>query len=114
MHVELKPFEALSLWHGIVLDSVKSKTPDLTPRQMAIMLTVYLAPPPHTVRGLAKQLGVTKPAITRALDTLSQMGFLKRRRDDEDKRNVLVSRTVKGSVFLSEFADMITTHTADL
>ena len=114
MHVDLKPFEALSLWHGIVMDSVKSQTPDLTPRQMAIMLTVYLTPPPHTVRGLAEKLGVTKPAITRALDTLGQLGYLKRRRDDTDKRNVLVSRTVKGSVFLSEFADMITHHTADL
>ena len=35
------------------------------------MFTVYLDPPPHTVRGLAAALGVSKPAITRALDTLA-------------------------------------------
>ena len=80
---------------------------------MAILLTVYLSPPPHTVRGLADKLGVTKPAITRALDTLSQLDMLKRKRDPNDKRNVLVQRTVAGSIYLSEFADLITDHTAD-
>ncbi len=48
--------------------------PDLSARQTAILLTVYLELPPHTVRGLAKQLGVTKPVITRALDTLGKLG----------------------------------------
>ena len=80
---------------------------------MAILLTVYLSPPPHTVRGLAGQLKVTKPAITRALDRLGQMELLKRKRDPDDKRNVLVQRTVAGSVYLSEFADLIADHTAD-
>jgi DNA-binding MarR family transcriptional regulator len=74
---------------------------------MALLMTVYLSPPPHTVRGLAAQLGVGKPAITRALDTLSQLGLVRRRKDDSDGRNVLIQRTVKGSVFLSEFADLI-------
>ncbi len=114
MHVELKPFEALSMWHNVVLESVRSESPDLSARQMAILLTVYLAPPPHTVKSLSEKLGVTKPAITRALDTMGQMGLLKRIRDPEDKRNVLVSRTVRGSVYLSEFADLITNHTADI
>lgn len=114
MDAEIKPFEALSLWHGVVIDQVRGAGPDLSARQMALLLTVYLAPPPHTVRGLAQELKVTKPAITRALDTLGQLGLLKRKRDPSDRRNVLVQRTVAGSVYLSEFADLITDHTGDL
>lgn len=98
---------ALALWRDVTLGTVRSDLPDLTQRQLAILLHVYLAPPPHTVRGLAAILDVTKPAITRALDTLGRAGFLKRRRDETDRRNVLIQRTVKGSVFLSDFGDRV-------
>ena len=64
-------------------------------RQTAILLTIYLDPPPHTVRGLAARLNVTKPVITRALDTMGAMKLVSRHRDEHDKRNVLVKRTVK-------------------
>jgi len=112
--LELKPFEALALWHNVLIESVRRQGPDLSARQMAILLTVYLTPPPHTVRGLAGKLGIAKPAITRALDTLGQRGLVKRKRDMEDKRNVLVQRTVDGSVFLSDFADLITDQTTEM
>ena len=104
---ELKPVEALSLWHDVVLQSVRNDGPDLSSRQLAIMFTVYLDAPPHTVRGLAAVLGVSKPAITRALDTLGSLDLLKRSRDEADRRNVLVQRTVKGSLFIEEFANLI-------
>ncbi len=74
---------------------------------MSVLLSVYMTEPPHTVRGLAADLNVTKPVITRALDTMGQMGLVKRKRDDADKRSVLVQRTVKGAVFLSELSDRI-------
>ena len=32
-------------------------------RQLALLLTVYLTPPPHTVRGLAETLNVAKPVV---------------------------------------------------
>jgi DNA-binding MarR family transcriptional regulator len=114
MGFELKPLQALSLWHDVTLESVKRDGPDLSARQMAILLAVYLTPPPHTVRGLAERLNVSKPAITRALDTLGQLDLLKRRRDETDRRNVLVQRTVQGSIFLGEFADLISKAAADL
>lgn len=101
--------EALDLWRRVVLSSVRAEAPDLTQRQMSILLTVYLDEPPHTVRGLAEALGVTKPVITRALDSLGQLGLLKRKRDEADRRNVLVQRTVKGSLYLNDFADLIRT-----
>ena len=98
---------ALGLWRCALVASVRRAGPDLSARQLAVLLTVYLTDPPHTVRGLAAELNVSKPAITRALDRLSVLGFIRRKRDDADKRNVLVQRTVKGSVYLAEFAQIV-------
>ena len=111
--MDLKPLDALKLWHDVVLDTVRRDVPDLSARQLAILLTVYLEPQPHTVRGLASKLDVSKPAITRALDTMGQKDLLKRKRDDTDKRNVLVQRTVAGSVYLSELSDTIISKAKD-
>jgi DNA-binding MarR family transcriptional regulator len=99
--------EALDLWRTVLVTSVRRAGPDLSSRQLALLLTVYLTPPPHTVRGLAAGLNVSKPAVSRALDRLGQLGFLRRKRDETDRRNVLVQRTVKGSVFLTEFAQLV-------
>lgn len=112
--MDLKPVEALKLWHDVVARSVRDDAPDLSARQMAILLTVYLSPPPHTVRGLAEGLNISKPAITRALDAMGRLGLLKRKRDEADKRNVLIQRTVKGSVFLSDFAEAIAARAREL
>ena len=86
--------------------SLQADLPDLTTRQFALLLQVYLAPPPHTVRGLAEALNMSKPAVTRALDRLGGLGYLRRRPDAADRRSVLIQRTVKGSVFLRDFGDM--------
>jgi DNA-binding MarR family transcriptional regulator len=99
--------EALDLWRTVLVASVRHAGPDLSSRQLALLLTVYLTPPPHTVRGLAATLNISKPAISRALDRLGRLGFIRRKRDDADRRNVLVQRTVKGSVFLTEFANLV-------
>lgn len=102
----LEPRDALTLWHAVTLAGMARGQPDLTTRQMAVLLHVYLEPSPHTVRGLATRLDISKPAVTRALDRLSLLGFIRRKRDGTDRRSVLVQRTVAGSVFLREFADM--------
>lgn len=107
MGIELRPAQALRLLHQTSLLQATSPAPDLTLRQTAILLTIYLEAPPHTVRGLALRLNVTKPVITRALDTMGRMELLERRRDPADKRNVLVRRTVKGSLHVSRMADRI-------
>src|SRR5689334_19084035 len=100
MSVALTTAQALTLWHGVALDLVKDDEPDLSVRQICILLTIYLEAPPHTVRALAIKLGVTKPVITRALDTMGKMELVSRRRDDNDRRNVLIQRTVKGALYL--------------
>ncbi len=107
MHRSDHQHRVLNLWRQATLASVRRDGPDLTARQMALLLSVYLTSPPHTVRGLASILNVSKPAVTRALDRLCALGFLRRKVDDSDRRSVLVQRTVKGSVFLSEFAGLI-------
>jgi len=95
--------QALTSWMHALINYVRSGEPDLTNRQMALMLLVYLTPGPHTVRGLAHILGVSKPVITRALNTLGSLGYLRRVRDESDRRNVFVARTGSGQEFLEGF-----------
>ena len=97
----------LARWMKTLIGYVRSGQPDLTNRQMALLLTVYLTPGPHTVRGLAALLNVSKPVVTRALNTLSTLGYLRRERDDADRRNIFVAQTDRGSNFLEGFGSLI-------
>lgn len=101
----------LSNWMQTLVDYVRSGEPDLTNRQMALLLLVYLKPGPHTVRGLARALNVSKPVITRALNRLGALGYLRRQRDDADKRNIFVARTDEGAEFLEEFGQFVIADT---
>ena len=107
MGVELSELQALDIWRRAVVESVRRDAPDLSARQMALLLTVYLTPPPHTVRGLAEILDVSKPAITRAVSRLGELELVRRKTDDADRRSVLIQRTVRGSVFLREYGELI-------
>ena len=107
MAAGLTDLQALDMWRRAIVSSVRIEAPDLSARQMALLLTVYLTPPPHTVRGLAETLKVSKPAITRAVTRLSEMEVVRRKTDEADRRSVLIQRTVKGSVFLREFGELI-------
>ena len=108
MPVALRTLQALKLWHEVNLALVRDGEPDLSSRQIAILLTIYLETPPHTVRGLAAKLGVTKPVITRALDTMGKLDLVARRRDEADRRNVIVQRTVKGALAVERLGDLVT------
>ncbi len=99
--------QALELWRHSLVASVRCDAPDLSARQMALLLSVYLGVGPHTVRGLAKALNISKPAVSRALDRLGELGYIRRERDDLDRRNVLVQRTQDGGAFLEAFSNMI-------
>ena len=79
--------ESLAGWMRALIAYVRSGEPDLT----------------HTVRGLAKVLGVSKPVVTRALNTVGALGYLRRERDQDDRRNVFVVRTSNGADFLDGF-----------
>jgi len=114
MAFELDESQALHLWHSAAMSQVLDNVPDLTLRQSAILLTIYLERPPHTVRGLAAKLNVTKPVITRALDTMGMMKLVTRKRDPRDRRNVIIQRTVEGSLYLEKLAEIIARSAAEL
>jgi DNA-binding MarR family transcriptional regulator len=114
MSITMRPSQSLRLWQQVTLAEVRAASHDLTMRQMAVLLTVYLDPPPHTVRGLAEKLNVTKPVITRALDTMGALKLVSRHRDEHDRRNVLVRRTVEGALFIERFGDVVIDKAAEL
>ena len=96
---------------GILRDTivalVRRDGPDLSARQLGVFLTCYLNDGAHTVRGLAAQLNVSKPAITRALDRLGELDLARRKVDPMDRRSVLVQRTLKGSAFLRDLRSIM-------
>ena len=98
---------SLAIWHGVTVRSVVNNTPDLSFRQLAVLMTVYLDDRPQTVRSLAKKLCVTKAVITRAVDKLVKHGYVKRAPDLRDKRSIILTRTPSGIHYLSNFADII-------
>lgn len=85
-----------------VVALVRRDGTDLSARQLGVFLTCYLREGPHTVRGLAAELNVSKPAITRALDRLGELELARRKIDPLDRRSVLVQRTLKGAAFLRD------------
>ena len=114
MAVTLRPSQALRLWQQVTLSEVRDDAHDLTMRQAAILLSVYLDPPPHTVRGLAARLNVSKPVITRALDSMGALKLVSRHRDELDRRNVLVRRTVEGALYVERLGDVIIAKAKEL
>ena len=109
MVAEFDELKALDIWRRAIVESVRLDAPDLSARQMSLLLSVYLTPAPHTVRGLANLLKVSKPAITRAVNRLTGLDMVRRKPDPDDKRSVLIQRTVRGSAFLREFGNLIVT-----
>ena len=86
---------------------VRRDGPDLTARQMGVFLTSYLEEEAQTVRGMAAKLNVSKPAITRALDRLSEFDLVRRKTDPLDRRSILVQRTIAGAAFLRELKKIL-------
>ncbi len=101
---------------GILRDTivalVRRDGPDLSARQLGVFLTCYLQEGAHTVRGLAADLNVSKPAITRALDRLGELDLARRKVDPMDRRSVLVQRTLKGAAFLRDLRSIMSEATS--
>jgi DNA-binding MarR family transcriptional regulator len=101
---------------GILRDTivalVRRDGPDLSARQLGVFLTCYLQDGAHTVRGLAADLNVSKPAITRALDRLGELDLARRKVDPVDRRSVLVQRTLKGAAFLRDLRSIMNEATS--
>src|ERR1700710_1488034 len=91
-----------------IVSMVRRDGPDLSARQLGVFLTCYLQEGAHTVRGLAAELNVSKPAITRALDRLGELDLARRKVDPLDRRSILVQRTLKGASFLRDLRSIMT------
>ena len=98
----------VGLLRDTVVALVRRDGTDLSARQLGVFLTCYLKEGGHTVRGLAIDLNVSKPAITRALDRLGELDLARRKVDPLDRRSVLVQRTPKGSAFLRDLRHIMT------
>jgi len=97
----------VGLLRDTVVALVRRDGADLSARQLSVFLTCYLREGGHTVRGLAAELNVSKPAITRALDRLGELDLARRKVDPLDRRSVLVQRTTKGSAFLRDLRNIM-------
>lgn len=71
---------------------------DYTMRQIAVLAAVA-AEQNRSVKHLAGELKLSKPAITRACDKLSADGLVARAVSSEDRRQVRISLTKKGAEF---------------
>ena len=99
--------ELVEILRDTIVAMVRRDGPDLSARQLGVFLTTYLSEGPHTVRGLAASLNVSKPAITRALDRLGELDLTRRKTDPQDRRSVLVQRTMKGSTLLRDLSGIM-------
>ena len=107
MPIQTNPDQLVGIMRDTVVALVRRDGPDLSARQLGVFLTVYLNDGPHTVRGLAAELNVSKPAITRALDRLGELDLARRKVDPMDRRSVLVQRTATGMAFLRELRTIL-------
>jgi DNA-binding MarR family transcriptional regulator len=99
--------QLIGVLRDTVVGLVRRDGVDLSSRQLGVFLTCYLRDGGHTVRGLAAELNVSKPAITRALDRLGELDLARRKVDPLDRRSVLVQRTPKGTAFLRDVHKII-------
>jgi DNA-binding MarR family transcriptional regulator len=107
MFMRIDPDRLLTILHGTICASVRSDAPDLSARQMAILLAVSLNAGMHTVRGLAAALNISKPAISRSLDRLCELGLAGREADPRDRRSVLVVPSEAGRAYVADLRRML-------
>lgn len=98
------PLPVLGGWLEQNLMLLRRVPVDLSLRQSAVLLKVYLSGTPLTIKSLAEELAIGKPPVCRAVDALARAGLVRRKRSETDRRVVYIQRTVKGSVFLSDIA----------
>src|ERR1700759_3007856 len=99
--------QLIGILRDTIVGLVRRDGVDLSSRQLGVFLTCYLRDGGHTVRGLAAELNVSKPAITRALDRLGGLDLARRKFDPLDRRSILVQRTLKGAAFLRDLRSIM-------
>lgn len=94
------PDRLLHILRETLVSEFCSLQPDLTLRQLAMLLMVYLTNERQTVRGLAAYLGINKSAVCRALDRFGEIDLANREVDLRDTRSITVERTARGTAMM--------------
>ena len=79
---------------------------DLTARQFAAFLTVYMADGPLTLAALASSLGVSPAGASQITDRLVRLDLLGREEDQDDRRRVRIRQTPRGADLFRQMADV--------
>ncbi len=106
MSQEIASNIAVHVLREVIVTLVKRQEPTLSAHQFSVFLTCYLGSGDHTVRGLAKELSVSKSVVTRALDKLGELGLASRRVDPLDARSVIVDHTPGGLALMENLREI--------
>jgi DNA-binding MarR family transcriptional regulator len=91
----------MAVFTRTMVSIVRSDMSDLTARQLAVFLKLYMEPSrEHSVSSLALGLRLSKPTVSRALDRLEGLDLTKREFSIRDGRVVIARKTVAGAAFL--------------
>lgn len=97
----------LNVLRDTITGMVRRNGPDLSARQFAVFLICYLESGPHTVRGLASRLAVSRPVVTRLMDRMEELDLARRVPDPRDRRSVLIDRTSPGDELLTDIVSLV-------
>jgi len=78
----------------------------LTPTQLIILQLIDSLESP-TPSLIAREASITQATVTSLIDKLERQGFVSRRRDELDKRRVLVAVTERGEAALADAPDIL-------
>lgn len=85
----------------------KSKLEKLTPAQIQILLYLnYSRPDTTTVNALAKYLSCTPATVSGILDVLQNKNLIERKKQNDDRRKVILALTEKGTAEISALQDV--------
>ncbi|WP_268885116.1 MarR family transcriptional regulator [Belnapia arida] len=90
------------------LSEIRSDQPDLTLRQLAVLLIVYQTEELQTVRGVAKHLNISKTGVGRVLKRLEELEMVYRTIDGRDLRSVRLRRTAAGGMVVERLGVAMT------
>ena len=80
----------------------------VTPAEFSLLYCAAESAQPVSVAQAAKQLGVSMPAVSRALKTLEGARLIGRRTDEADRRSVLIELTDEGRELVKRNLSRIT------
>ncbi len=84
--------------------SIIAKRSKISQAQLGIMFTLLRIENP-SVSQLAKLLRISKPNMTPLLDSLIELGYIKRDRDKKDRRILRISLTKEGKAFYEKMKE---------